>query len=157
MRRLPGDACAAVHTRQMHERQIDRLRAAAHEARQMHWAPYSRYMVLAAVETADGRLYGGSNVEAANLTLTKHAEEVALLCALADGATSRLGRQWLKTVYVTAGQLSPPCGGCRQMLWEFADPDCLVICDTMDGDHSPLVMALTQLLPHPFGPENFGL
>jgi cytidine deaminase len=131
---------------------LDDLRAAAEGARRMHWAPYSNFVVLAAVETIDGRVYGGSNVENVNFTLTKHAEETAVIAALADGALVRCGRQWLKTIYVQSSADSGPCGGCRQFINEFAADDALwVKHDTTTS------RPFRDLLPFDFGPRHLGI
>jgi cytidine deaminase len=136
--------------------EIDALRAAAEAARQMNWAPYSTFVVLAAVETVDGRVYGGSNVENANFTLTKHAEENAVVAALADGALVRCGRQWLQTIYVQSSADSGPCGGCRQFINEFVADDAVWIKhDTAAG--TVVSRPFRDLLPFDFGPRHLGL
>lgn len=140
----------------MEAERIEALRAVAGAARQMNWAPYSNFVVLAAVETADGRVYGGSNVENANYTLTKHAEECAALAALADGALARLGREWLTAIYVEAAADSGPCGGCRQFLNEFAAPNAVwVKHNTLTGEIA--TRPFRDLLPFDFGPRHLGL
>jgi cytidine deaminase len=135
------------------------LRAAAENARRMHYAPYSRFLVLAAVETVDGRFYGGSNVEVVNFTLTKHAEETAIIAALAAGHGPSGG--WLKTVYVAGGA---PCGSCRQFAYEFAVPSATWILEAVsrsqlesgpltDLDSRPSERTMSTMLPEPFGPR----
>lgn len=120
------------------------LRAAARAAAPGHYAPYSGRRVLAAVETRDGRVFGGTNIENAAFTPTIHAEQSAVVAAMHAGALS-LGREWLGVVYCT----HTPCGMCRQFLAEFAAPDALVLVDRDDG---PLVMPFWELLPHGFRP-----
>src|SRR5882757_296597 len=88
---------------------LSELRASAEGARRANYSPYSEFMVLAAVETSDGAVFGGSNVENVNYSLTKHAEELAVLAAILGGAGP--GGEWLKTLYVTSAS---PCGSCRQ-------------------------------------------
>jgi cytidine deaminase len=134
---------------------LDDLRAAAEGARKMNWAPYSRFVVLAAVETIDGRVYGGSNVENVNFTLTKHAEETAVIAALADGALVRCGRQWLKTIYVQSSADSGPCGGCRQFINEFAADDALWVKHDTTND-TTTSRPFRDLLPFDFGPRHLG-
>jgi cytidine deaminase len=135
---------------------VDALRAAAEAARQMNWTPYSHFVVLAAVETVDGRVYGGSNVENVNFTLTKHAEENAVVAALADGALVRSGRQWLRTIDVQSSTDSGPCGGCRQFVNEFAADDAVWIKhDTAAG--TIVSRPFRDLLPFDFGPRHLGL
>ena len=134
----------------------DELRAAAESARQMNWSPYSKFVVLAAVETVDGRVYGGSNVENVNFSLSKHAEENAIVAALADGALVRGGRQWLKTIYVQSSADSGPCGGCRQFINEFAADDAVwVKHDTSTGEIAS--RPFRDLLPFDFGPRHLGI
>src|SRR5437763_15057949 len=94
-------------------RQLSNLRGAAQGARRANYAPYSRFMVLAAVETPIG-VFGGTNLENVNYTLTKHVEELAVLAALLAGGGPR--GAWIKTLYVTSG---PPCVSCRQFVSEF--------------------------------------
>lgn len=134
---------------------LRRLRTAAAQARPGNWAPYSGFEVLAAVVTTDGRVYAGSNIENANLTLTKHAEEVAAIRAVADGALDRCGRQCIAAVYVACASSGAPCGGCRQFLAEFAAADCVWVGEnTADG----VVQArrFAELLPLAFGPGDLG-
>ena len=99
------------------------LREAAQEARPVNYSPYSGFMVLAAVESQVG-IQGGTNVENVNYTLTKHAEEVAILAAILAGAGP--GGGWLETLYVTGAS---PCGSCRQFATEFGRPDTVVLID----------------------------
>jgi cytidine deaminase len=128
--------------------ELDRLREAAEQARRMHWAPYTRAEVVAAVRTIADTYHGGSNVEIANITLSKHAEESAVLSALAAGALEAPGRPFVvSAVYTTA----PPCGSCRQFLLEFATEDCVVYID--GGDGAPDVCRLDELYPRAFGPQ----
>jgi cytidine deaminase len=122
----------------------------------MNWSPYSKFVVLAAVETVDGRVYGGSNVENANFSLTKHAEEAAALAALADGALQRCGRAWLRTIYVQSDADSGPCGGCRQFLNEFAADEAVwVKHDTLKAEIA--ARPFRELLPFDFGPRHLGI
>jgi len=120
------------------------LRDAAERAILAQYARYSGYGVVAAVERSDGKIYGGANIENVNLTLTKHAEEAAVMAAIADGAL-RLGDKWLTAVYT---QGAPPCGGCRQFLWEFATEDAVCVVD--DRDDTAYETTLADLLPYPF-------
>jgi cytidine deaminase len=94
---------------------VDPLLAAALAARENAFAPFSRFKVGAAVEDASGRIHTGCNVENATYGLTVCAERVAIFKAISEGA-----RQF-KRVAVAADtdSLTPPCGACRQILWEF--------------------------------------
>jgi cytidine deaminase len=135
------------------------LRAAAQAARSANYSPYSKFMVLAAVETAGGEIFGGSNVENVNFTLTKHAEEVAILTAIHSG--SGPSGAWIKTLYVTGAS---PCGSCRQFIAEFADPQTVVLVDRIGqgtvrdsslpdlGDENIEAWRLGDLLPAAFEP-----
>jgi cytidine deaminase len=152
---------------------LRRLRDAAEAARPIHWAPYSDFLVLAAVEHKDGRVWGGSNIEIANYSLSKHAEEVALLTAMhregrgsLDNLGERRSRRWLKTLYVVGGA---PCGSCRQFAWEWADESAAYVIEQIDQEklkRGPLTSIepgptqqglLSDLLPAAFGPADLGI
>ena len=127
---------------------LDRLRAAAKAALPRSYPRYSGFIVLAAVETVAGEVYGGANVEVANYSLTKHAEEAAVMGAIAAGVP--LSDPWLRSIYVIGGA---PCGSCRQFLWEFALSDAVVVVDEEFGRMKQPVF-LRNLLPDPFGPAD---
>ena len=94
---------------------INALIAAALAVRENAVAPFSKFKVGAAIEDADGDVYTGCNVENATYGLTICAERVAVFNAISEGA-----RQF-KRIAVAADTevLTPPCGACRQILWEF--------------------------------------
>ncbi len=96
---------------------MDALLAAAVAARAHSYAPYSKFRVGAAVELADGRIVSGCNVENASYGLTMCAERVAIFKAISDGAQPRTFRR--VAVCADTERLTPPCGACRQILWEF--------------------------------------
>ncbi len=96
---------------------MDALLAAAVEARENSFAPYSKFRVGAAVELADGRIVTGCNVENASYGLTICAERVAIFKAVSEGA--RPGDFRRVAVCADTSRLTPPCGACRQILWEF--------------------------------------
>lgn len=124
------------------------LRDAARAALARCYAPYSGFMVIAAVETPQG-IFGGANVEVANYSLTKHAEEAAIMSAVAADAPLA-NRGWLRTLYVCGGA---PCGGCRQFIWEFGSERTEIVVDKPFGTvhwSGPI----TELLPLPFGPDD---
>ena len=123
------------------------LFAAAEAVRARAYAPYSRFAVGAATLADDGRVYAGCNVENAAYPIGNCAEASAIAAMIAGG-----GRR-IRRVYVTGPGAVPvtPCGGCRQRIREFADPDVVVISHGVDG--APLAQTLEQLLPHSFGPE----
>src|SRR5271156_3729684 len=88
---------------------------AALEAQLKAHAPYSHFLVGAALETADGRVFTGCNVENATYGLSVCAERVAVFKAISEGA-----RKFQRiAVAADTDVLTPPCGACRQILWEF--------------------------------------
>lgn len=127
----------------------DALVEAARRARERAVAPYSGFKVGAALETADGQIITGCNVENASYGLTMCAERVAMFKALSEGHT-RFVR-----IAVVADTEAPtsPCGACRQVLWEFG-PDLDVILANLQqvtGRHR-----MADLLPDAFGPRLLG-
>jgi cytidine deaminase len=95
---------------------IESLIEAAKHARMQSVAPFSNFLVGAAVKTAGGKVYTGCNVESASYGLTVCAERVAIWKALSEGE-----RQFTDLAVVADTEtLSPPCGTCRQIIWEFA-------------------------------------
>jgi cytidine deaminase len=123
------------------------LLAAARSARENAVAPFSKFRVGAAVRTKSGRIYSGCNVENASYGLTICAERVAIFKALSEGE-----RGFDAIAVVTdAEKLTPPCGACRQILWEFCG-DSEVILGNLKGKVEQHRMA--ALLPHPFDSSN---
>ena len=99
----------------------DPVLAAAWQAREHAWCPYSGFAVGAAIETHDGHWFAGCNVENASYALTICAERAAVAAAIAAGAR-RIRR------IVVVAEIDPPvspCGACRQALWEFG-PDLVI-------------------------------
>jgi cytidine deaminase len=93
----------------------DPLLDAALAARQHAFAPYSKFQVGAAIEDSAGRIYTGCNVENATYGLTVCAERVAVFKAISEGV-----REFRRVaVAADTDSLTPPCGACRQILWEF--------------------------------------
>ena len=91
------------------------LAARALAARRNAHAPYSHFLVGAALEDADGRVHTGCNVENATYGLTLCAERVAVFKAISEGA-----RKFRRiAIAADTDTLTPPCGACRQILWEF--------------------------------------
>ena len=130
---------------------MDELVAAALAARDRAYAPYSRFLVGAAVRTADGTVHAGCNVENAAYPQGVCAEAGAISAMVLAG-----GRRIAALVAAGAGPMPvTPCGGCRQKLREFAAPDAVV--QIVDETGRTLVSTtLEDLLPMSFGPENLG-
>ena len=120
----------------------DALLARARAAQERAYAPYSRYKVGAAIETADGRIFEGCNVENASYSVTCCAERVALHTAVAAGA-----REFRRIAVHASGKTPHPCGSCRQALVEFA-PSIEVVIAGDDG--RVRTYDLSELLPDPF-------
>ena len=120
---------------------------AARNARSHAYAPYSNFPVGAAVLTAEGRVIVGCNVENAAYSPTICAERGAVAAARASGA----GQITTIAIVNRAGTPCPPCGLCRQVLWEVA-PDAIVVME--DGKGGTIQKPLRELLPMAFGPES---
>jgi len=119
------------------------LVAAARKAREFAHAGYSKFKVGAALETAGGAVITGCNIENATYGLTICAERVAMFKALSEGH-----RQFRRIAIVAdTDRPTPPCGACRQILWEFAG-DVPVVSVTEGGSRKLYRMA--DLLPEPF-------
>jgi cytidine deaminase len=121
----------------------DPLVDAARAARQHAVAPYSNFLVGAAILCDDGRVFGGCNVENATYGLTVCAERVALWKALSEGA-----RRFTRVAVVADTDApTPPCGACRQLLWEYCGDVPIVLANLtrIAGEHR-----LADLLPLPF-------
>jgi len=121
----------------------DPLLAAALAAREHAFAPFSKFRVGAAVEEAGGRIHSGCNIENATYGLTICAERVAIFKALSEGA-----RQFRRVaVAADTETLTPPCGACRQILWEFCG-DVEVMLINLRGKIE--TYRLKALFPKPF-------
>ncbi|MGC6411606.1 MAG: cytidine deaminase [Candidatus Puniceispirillaceae bacterium] len=124
------------------------LLSAALSIRSKAYAPYSNFLVGAAILDEQGQIHLGVNVENAAYPVGACAEASAISAMVATG-----GRQIKAIAVVGAGPvLCTPCGGCRQRIREFANPDTPVLV----GDESGLKerFTLDQLLPASFGPDN---
>ena len=121
----------------------DALLQAALAARANAFAPYSKFQVGAAVEDADGRIHTGCNIENATYGLTVCAERVAIFKAISEGA-----RKFQRiAVAADTDVLTPPCGACRQILWEFCG-DIELTLTNLHGKTETL--QLKDLFPRPF-------
>ena len=117
---------------------------AARAVRENSYAPYSNFRVGAAVETEDGEsIYTGCNVESASYGLTVCAERVAIWKGISRGE-KKFGRI---AVVVDTEELTPPCGVCRQIIWEFCG-DVPVILSNLKGKTETIQMS--ELLPRAF-------
>lgn len=121
----------------------EELIEAATKVRERAYAPYSNFKVGAAVETEDGEIYTGCNVESASYGLTVCAERVAIWKGISTGVT-KFGRI---AVVADTEELTPPCGVCRQIIWEFCG-DVPVILSNLNGKSESIQMS--ELLPRAF-------
>ena len=127
--------CSAEHRRHLLE--------AARAARLHAHAPFSGFQVGAVLETADARLITGCNVENATYGLTVCAERVALFKAISEGE-----RRFVRIAIVAdTTEPTPPCGACRQLLWELGG-DLEVILGNLTEEKA--CHRLQDLLPYPF-------
>jgi len=119
------------------------LCAAALAARENAHAPFSKFRVGAAVEDDAGRIHTGCNVENSTYGLTICAERVAVFKAISEGA-----RKFQRiAIAADTETLTPPCGACRQILWEFCG-DLQIILVNLKGDSE--VLQLKDLFPRAF-------
>ncbi len=121
----------------------EELAAAALDARKNAHAPFSKFLVGAALEDSTGRIHTGCNIENATYGLTLCAERVAIFKAVSEGA-----REFRRiAVAADTATLTPPCGACRQIIWEFCR-DIEVTLVNLDGKSETLQMS--ELFPRPF-------
>jgi cytidine deaminase len=121
---------------------------AARLAREQARAKYSNFKVGSALLCTDGRVFTGCNIESSSYGLTICSERVALFKALSEGAGN-----FIRIVVVAdTAELTPPCGACRQLLWDFCG-DLEVVLTNLAGNSKAL--RLTQLFPEPFGDHLF--
>lgn len=120
----------------------------ARDVLQHAYCPYSSFPVAACVETPNGNLYAAVNVENACYNLGTCAETNAIAQMISQGETT-ISRILILTPTKT---VTPPCGGCRQRIAEFAQADISVhLCSTY-GNHE--VYTIGKLIPAAFGPNN---
>lgn len=130
----------------MHD--FKKLFEAASEAMKHAYAPYSHFHVGACIETINGKLFTGCNVENASYGLTICAESSAVTAMATDGE-----RQIVQIAVLIKGPgLSAACGACRQRLNEFSLPDTLIHLCNLNGERKTYLLA--DLLPHAFGPKD---
>ena len=121
----------------------DALLTAALAVRGNAFAPFSKFQVGAAIEDCDGRIHTGCNIENATYGLTLCAERVAVFKAISEGVRG------FRRIAVAADTeiLTPPCGACRQILWEFCG-DIEIILVNLGGKTE--THRLKDLFPKPF-------
>ena len=119
------------------------LIAAAAEVRENAYAPFSNFRVGATLITEDGEIFTGCNIESASYGLTVCAERVAIWKAISEG------KHKIEQIAVVADteELTPPCGACRQIIWEFGG-DIPVIMANLKGKTETIQMK--DLLPRAF-------
>lgn len=133
---------------------VKELIRSATDARKKAYAPYSGYMVGAAVLTNELRIYTGCNIENASYGATVCAERTAIGKAVSEG------RRGFKAIAIvgspkgdTITQYAFPCGICRQVMREFSDPDNMIVI-VARGEQDYKLYRLRELLPESFGPDH---
>jgi cytidine deaminase len=127
---------------------LDAMISSARGVMERAYAPYSRFRVGAALLSEDGTIRPGVNLENASYPLSVCAERNAVAAMVAAGQ-----RRVLAVAVATDGAApTPPCGGCRQVLWEFGDADTTVVAEGANGVRAG--WRLGDLLPHAFGPDD---
>ena len=122
---------------------MNKLFEAALAARNHAHAPFSKFKVGAAIEDETGRIFTGCNVENATYGLTICAERVAVFKAISEGA-----RKFPRiAVAADTDVLTPPCGACRQILWEFCGDAELTLVNLQGKTET---LRLKELFPRPF-------
>jgi cytidine deaminase len=127
--------------------EYESLIAAAKTARENAHAAYSNFRVGAGLRASSGRIFGGCNVENATFGLTICAERVAIFKALSEGER---GFDAIAVVTDTDA-LTPPCGACRQLIWEFCG-NVPVILANLKGKVE--IIPMKELFPRPFDTSN---
>lgn len=122
----------------------DNLLKHAEEARNKSISPYSNFKVGAALETTEGEIFEGANIESSSYSLTICAERTALFNALLEGKRN------FKSIAITSSldDYCPPCGACRQVLLDFCGPDLDVVLNNSKNDLK--VIKLADLIPFSF-------
>jgi cytidine deaminase len=125
------------------EEELKNLIEIASKARENAHAPFSNFKVGAAVVTENGEIYSGCNVESASYGLTVCAERVAIWKAVSEGHCKFSGI----VVVADTKELTPPCGTCRQIIWEFGG-DMPIVFANLNGKYETFTSG--ELLPHAF-------
>ena len=132
----------------MDDSRLDEMLGAAREILPRAYVPYSGFHVGAAILNGDGSIRTAVNVENASYPLSVCAERNAVASMVASGQTKILA----VAVATNAKTPTPPCGGCRQVLWEFGDADTPVVAEGANGVRAR--WRLGELLPDAFGPDD---
>ncbi|MCX7905300.1 MAG: cytidine deaminase [Elusimicrobiales bacterium] len=126
----------------------------AKESQKNSYSPYSNYPVGSSVLCESGKIYGGCNVENVSFGLSMCAERTAIFKAISNGEKK------IKAICVVA-KSAIPCGACRQVMVEFAEKDCDIICvdydPTCKNKDKIMIIKLSKLLYKPFTPQSSGL
>lgn len=122
---------------------MNKLISAALDARRHAHAPFSHFHVGAALQDESGRIFTGCNVENATYGLTICAERVAVFKAISEGARKFVA----VAVAADTDVLTPPCGACRQILWEFCGDVELTLVNLQGKTET---LRLKDLFPRPF-------
>lgn len=128
--------------------QLDQMLSAARAIMPRAYVPYSGFHVGAALLNEDGTIRPGVNIENASYPLSVCAERNAVAMMVMSGYQKILA----VAVATDADTPTPPCGGCRQVLWEFGDADTPVVAEGANGVRAR--WRLGELLPHAFGPDD---
>jgi cytidine deaminase len=127
----------------LNDTQIEELIESAKKAYEIAYCPYSKFCVGAAVRTKNGKIYTGCNIESASYGLTVCAERVAVWKAVSEGE-----REFVRvSVVADTEELTPPCGVCRQIIWEFCG-DIPITFANLKGKTETVQMS--ELLPRAF-------
>jgi len=129
------------------KRNYHALVAAAKQAKQKAYAPYSNFRVGAAIRTKRGRVYTGCNIENSSYGLTICAERTAIFKAISEGEKE------FTAIAVASddADFCPPCGACRQVLMDLAPNIDFIM---TDGRGNQKTVPLKELFPLPFGPDH---
>lgn len=131
----------------MTEAEYRQLLDVARKAQELSYAPYSHFRVGAAALSDTGEIIPGCNIENAAYGPTVCAERVAIFSARARGC----GRIRVVAIVSSGAAPCPPCGTCRQVLWELV-PEAEIVMEDHNGE--VVVRTLKELLPMAFGPDN---
>ena len=135
------------------KKRIEQLITAAKQARSYAYAPYSGYLVGAALLTKQDEIITGCNIENAAYGPSNCAERTAFFKAVSEGKSDFTAIAIVGGLRESAGEYATPCGVCRQVMREFCDPGNFVVIVAKD-ENSYKLFSLAELLPEAFGPDN---